>query len=325
MQLDNGAAFTIGGVPVYGNLILAPMAGYTDQPYRTLCRAMGSAMSYTEFVSVQGLLHANQRTFELLRFDPQERPIVFQVFGQDPEAVLAACQRLEELGPDVIDINMGCPAPRVSRRGVVAGLLRDPARIAHIFALLSKRLSVPVTAKIRLGWDAASRNYLQVARVLEENGAALIAVHGRTRADSYETPADWDAIAAVAQAVHIPVLGNGDVHCAGDVERMAAHTGCDGVMIGRAAIGNPWIFERRDREDVPLEERIDVVGRHLARMVAFYGERRGVVSFRKHVVRYLRGLPGAAQARAALMQCLTQAQVLEQLDQLVQSSRQAAE
>lgn len=319
MPMNSNAAFTIGPVPVYGDLILAPMAGYTDQPYRSICRAMGSAMSYTEFVSAQGLLHANRRTFELLRYDPQERPVVFQVFGQDPESILAACQRLEELGPDVIDINMGCPVPRVSRRGGGAGLLRDPGRIAQIFALLSRRLTVPVSGKIRLGWDPASRNYLEVAHVLDENGAALIAVHGRTRVESYDTPADWDAIAAVKQAVHIPVLGNGDVHCTADIERMAAHTGCDGVMIGRAAIGNPWIFQRRDREDVPLEKRIDMIGLHLARMVAFYGERRGVVNFRKHVVRYLRGVPGAAQARGELMQCVTQAQVLEELERLLQS------
>jgi nifR3 family TIM-barrel protein len=305
--------FTVGNIPIYGDAVLAPLAGYSDQPYRAICKSMGSAMSYTEFVSAQGLLRANQQTREILRFDPQERPVVLQIFGSDPRSIVKACKCLEEMGPDIIDINMGCPSARIAGRGGGAGLLREPAKVAQIFSNLSKQLSVPVTGKIRLGWDTESRNYVEIAHILQDNGAALIAVHGRTRVDSYDTPADWDAIAQVKQAVRIPVLGNGDVRCVADIERIKAYTGCEGAMIGRGAIGNPWIFERRDLVDVSLDERIDMIRHHLTQMVAFYGERRGVLAFRKHIVRYLRGLHGAARVRSQLMACVTQAEVLDQL------------
>jgi nifR3 family TIM-barrel protein len=271
-------------------------------------------MSYAEFVSAHGVMRANSRTLELLRFHPQERPIVFQIFGAETALIVEACQRLEEMGPDVIDINMGCPSSRIVNQGGGAGLLRDPAKIAHIFSALSKRLTVPITGKIRLGWDSRSRNHVQIACILEENGASLVAVHGRTRSETYKTPADWDAIAAVKQAVRIPVLGNGDVRCVADVDQIVAHTGCDGVMIGRGAIGNPWLFQRRDIADVTLAERIKVIRSHLDKMVTFYGEHRGILAFRKHIVRYLRGIPGAAQVRPQLMKSTTRAQVLEQLD-----------
>jgi tRNA-dihydrouridine synthase B len=307
-------SFTVGHIPIYGDLVLAPMAGYSDLPYRSICREMGSAMSYTEFVSARGLLSANERTYQILAFDPRERPVVFQVFGHDPDRLLAACQRMQDLGPDIIDINMGCPAARVSNQGGGAGLLRTPKTIARILERLTAHLSVPITAKIRLGWDESARNHLEIARILQEGGAALIAVHGRTRSQGYVAPADWDAIAAVKQAVAIPVLGNGDVHCATDIARIKAHTGCDGVMIGRAAVGNPWILGRRDLADVSLEERLAMIRRHLDRQTTFYGEPRGIILFRKHIVRYLHGLPGAAQVRAQLMTCTTRDQVLACLD-----------
>jgi nifR3 family TIM-barrel protein len=305
--------FVVGDVPVYGELVLAPLAGYSDQPYRCICRRMGSAMSYTEFVSAHGVLRDNARTMELLQFGPQERPVVFQVFGHDPSLLAQACLRLQDLGADIIDINMGCPVSRVSGKGGGAGLLKDPDKIAQIFATLTQTLSVPITGKIRLGWDQATRNYLQVARILEDNGAALIAVHGRTREDTYKVPADWDAIAEIKRIVHIPVLGNGDVRCVADIARIKQHTDCDGIMIGRGAIGNPWIFEQRDQHDVPAEERIKTIQEHLDRAVAFYGEKRGVLTFRKHAVQYIRGLPGAGKLRAKLVKCVTADQVTEQL------------
>lgn len=313
-------AFHVGEIPIDGDLILAPLAGYSDQPYRGICRSMGSAMSYTEFVSSAGMLDANHRTLEILRFHPRERPVVFQVFGGEPDQVIRACLRLERLGPDIIDVNMGCPARRVAAQGGGAGLLREPAKIARIFASASRQLSTPVSGKIRLGWDQESRNYLEVAHILEDNGASLIAVHARTRSGGYSEPADWDAIAEIKQAVGIPVVGNGDVQCTADIEAIKSHTGCDGVMIGRAAIGNPWIFQRRDLVDVAMEERIRVIGHHLAEMVSFYGERRGVVQFRKHIVRYLRGVPNATQIRPRLMTCREQAEVLDTLQRYLQQT-----
>jgi len=197
---DQTPTFAVGTVPIHGELILAPLAGYSDQPYRSICRRMGSAMSYTEFVSAHGVMRGNERTLELLQFDSAERPVVFQVFGYDPVLLTEACLRLQDLGADIVDVNMGCPAARISGKGGGAGLLREPSRIAKIFAKLSKRLSVPVTGKIRLGWDQSSKNHVEIARILEDNGAALIAVHGRTRDETYNTPADWDAIAQVKQA-----------------------------------------------------------------------------------------------------------------------------
>jgi nifR3 family TIM-barrel protein len=281
---------------------------------------MGSALSYTEFVSSRGVLAANHRTLEILRFHPRERPVVFQVFGSEPDRIIRACLRLEQLGPDIIDINMGCPARRIAAQGGGAGLLREPAKIAQIFGAASRQLSTPISGKIRLGWDQASRNYIEVARILEDNGASLIAVHARTRMDAYSTPADWGAIAEIKRAVRIPVLGNGDVQCVADITRIKSDTGCDGVMIGRAAIGNPWIFARRDLADVPMGERADVIRHHLAEMVSFYGERRGVVTFRKHIVRYLRGIPHASKVRPQLMVCSQQAEVLDTLELFLQQT-----
>jgi tRNA-dihydrouridine synthase B len=304
------SVFVVGSVMVHGDLVLAPMAGFSDSPYRLLCRALGSAISYTECIPATGFVHRNPRITQSAQFDARERPVVFQVIGSEPEQVIRACLSLQELAPDWIDINMGCPAPRASSRGAGAGLLREPTKIAQIFAVLSKQLKVPVSGKIRLGWDRSSRNHLEVARILEDNGASLIAVHGRTGKDKYGSPADWDAIAQVKQAVSVPVLGNGDVRTVADIERIRAHTRCDGVMIGRGAIGNPWIFRRRDLDTVSLDERIMVVRCHLDLMLAFYGERLGVVLFRKHLVRYVHGLPGATDVRSQLMSCRTRAQVL---------------
>ncbi len=295
--------FFVRDVPVYGDLVLSPMAGYSDMPYRLICREHGSAMSYTEFVPAEAVLHGNHKTLRMLRFDPGERPVVFQFFGSDEIALETAARRLEELGADVIDLNMGCSVSNVAGRGAGAGLLRDPAKIGRIFRRLTQAVSIPVTGKIRLGWDDDSRNSREVARVLEDSGAALIAVHGRTKAQAYGGQADWDAIAEVKRTVKIPVVGNGDVKTVADIERIRRHTGCDAVMIGRAAIGNPWIFRRRDREQVSLADQVVLVRRHLALMLDFYGFERGLILFRKHVVKYVKGVPGAADLHQRMMAC----------------------
>ncbi|MBE7474497.1 MAG: tRNA dihydrouridine synthase DusB [Anaerolineales bacterium] len=295
--------FMIRHIPVYGDLILSPMAGFSDKPYRLICREYGSAMSYTEFVSVDGILHGNERTGQMLEFDPSERPMTFQIFGSDEVKIEEAARRIEQLGPDIIDLNMGCSVPKVSGRGAGAALLREPAKIGRIFARLTRALSVPVTGKIRLGWDQQSLNYLEVAKTLEDNGAALIAVHGRTKAQAYNGQANWDAIAEIKAAVKIPVIGNGDVTCVADIERIKRHTGCDGVMIARAAIGNPWIFQRKDIHQITLAEKSALIRRHLDLMLDFYGEERGLILFRKHVVKYVRGLAHIAQVKAQLVTC----------------------
>ena len=290
-------------IPIYGDLILSPMAGFSDKPYRLICREYGSAMSYTEFVSADGLLHVTERVGQMLEFDPVERPVVFQIFGSDEAVLETAARQIEPLGPDIIDLNMGCSVRKVSQRGAGAALLQDPSKIGRIIARLTRALAVPITGKIRLGWDDNSLNYLEVAKILEDNGAALIAVHGRTKEQAYNGQANWDAIAEIKQAVSIPVIGNGDVQSVADIERIKAYTGCDGVMIGRAAIGNPWIFQRKDIDQVTLAEKARLIHRHLALMLDFYGQERGLILFRKHVVKYVRGLSHITKVKQQLITC----------------------
>ncbi|MCB9512143.1 MAG: tRNA dihydrouridine synthase DusB [Deferribacteres bacterium] len=295
------AVMQVGSIPIRNDVILAPMAGFSDMPYRSICRELGSGMSYTEFVATEALIRDNAKSLKMLRYDPAERPITFQIFGNDPAIILEAAKRIEQLGPDIIDINMGCSVRKVSGRGAGAGLLREPAKIARIFNLLSTSLSIPVTGKIRLGWDEKSLNYLEVLKALQENGAQLIAVHGRTKDQAYKGSANWDAIAEVKAHASIPVIGNGDVTCVADIERMRKHTGCDAVMIARAAIGNPWIFARKDVHEVSFDEKIAMVRRHFAANLEFYGPKFGLILFRKHVAKYIHGIAGAREMRAKLL------------------------
>lgn len=279
--------FYVRDIPVYGDLILSPMDGLSDQPFRSLCRELGSAMSYTEFINALDVLYGHPHLARKLAYQPEERPVVYQVFDDDPDRLLQAALRLSKRGPDIFDVNLGCSARSVSGRGAGAGLLRDPQKIACIFQKLSQALDIPVTAKMRLGWDETSRNYGLVARVIEENGGALIAVHGRTRSQRLQGQADWDAIAEVVEQVSIPVIGNGDVRTVADAERLKAHTGCAAVMIGRGALGNPWIFQHLNRDQVPLEEARRLMINHLERMLDFWGLRLGLTHFRKHLAHYL--------------------------------------
>jgi tRNA-dihydrouridine synthase B len=278
--------FRVGNIPVYGEAMLAPMDGFSDWPFRSICRTLGSAMSYNEFTRAEFIVNAFEHISERFKYDEIERPFVIQVYGDDPELIIAAAQRVQEVHPDIIDINMGCPARTVANRGAGVGLMRTPLKVAHIFERLTKLLDVPVTGKIRLGWDD-NRTYKLIARIVEENGGALIAVHGRTQEQGYGGEANWDAIAEVKASVKIPVVGNGDVKRVADIGRMKAHTGCEAVMIGRAAIGNPWIFSGLDREQVTPEMILQMVRQHLERNMQFYGEHKGLILFRKHAMRYL--------------------------------------
>ncbi len=313
--------FWVRDVPVYGDLILAPMAGFSDLPYRSICRELGSAMSYTEFVPANTISHQRALTghaLRRLRYKPEERPVVFQISGSSEDSLVEAAKRIEGLGPDIIDLNLGCPARRVCSGGAGAALLRDPVKIARIFRKLTAALSVPVTGKIRLGWDVQSRNYLEVARAMEENGAALIAVHARTRDQDYSHPAAWEAIAEVKQAVSVPVIGNGDVVTVADIDRMFAETGCDAVMIGRGAMGHPWIFQRIDREQVSVEEKIAMIRRHLREMLDFYGEPLGIILMRKHIPCYLKGYYQIRRLRHSLLRCEDVETFHRLLDELAQ-------
>jgi nifR3 family TIM-barrel protein len=278
------------------------MDGYSDLPFRSLARWLGSAMSYTEFINAIDVNAKHPNLEDRLAYLEEERPVVYQIFDDDPDRLVRAALKLRPRNPDIIDINMGCSAKTVAGRGAGAGLLRTPEKIAKIFSTLTKALDIPITGKIRLGWDGSSRNYLEVAKIIEDNGGQLIAVHGRTKAQSYGGVADWDAIAEVKAAVKtIPVIGNGDVKTVADIERMKRHTGCDGVMIARAAIQNPWIFSRTDRNQVTPEQLRAVITRHLRLMLDFYGPTRGLILFRKYAARYMMPFGLAVEQRKRLL------------------------
>ncbi|MCC7361798.1 MAG: tRNA dihydrouridine synthase DusB [Anaerolineales bacterium] len=316
-----GPAFWVRDIAVYGRAVLSPMDGYSDLPFRLICRELGSAMSYTEFVNVDELRSRKLtgKAWTKLRYHPSERPMTFQIYGHDEDALVETAARLQDLppgrAPDIIDLNMGCYVKSIAERGAGSGMLCQPDKIARVFTRLTQRLRLPVTGKIRLGWDEHNRNYRQVARILEDCGASLIAVHGRTKAQAYQGAADWDAIAEVKQAVQVPVIGNGDVRAVADIGRMRAHTGCDAVMIGRAAIGNPWIFAGLEREQVRPADKIKLMRQHLALNLDFYGGQTGLLLFRKHSAKYLRGLPGEEALRIPLLTCASVAEFDDLLGQ----------
>ncbi|MBX2998324.1 MAG: tRNA dihydrouridine synthase DusB [Caldilineaceae bacterium] len=318
-------AFFVRDIPVYGRLILAPMAGFSDLPYRSLCYDYGSAMSYTEFASAEAINQgSNERTDRILSYMPHERPMVFQIFGHSVNQLVEAAQRIEPRGPSIIDINMGCSVEKVSSKGAGAALLREPKKVGAIFRALTNTLSVPVTGKIRLGWDDNSRNYLTIVQEMVENGASLVAVHGRTKDQGYSGQADWDAIAEVVEAVDVPVIGNGDVEVVADAGRLMTHTGCTAVMIGRGAIGHPWFFRGQDRHEVNIVEKAVFITSHFERMRSFYGERQALIFMRKHIVKYLKGYVGIKDLYVGLVQVESPQQFYELMNAVVERLAQVS-
>jgi len=295
-------SFKVGSVPVHGDLILAPMDGITDSPYRRLTRQFGSAVSYTEFINAIDVLSKNPHLEDRLKFSEEERPLAIQLLDNDPDRIEKAALYVKQFQPEILDINLGCCARSVAGRGAGAGLLREPQKIARIFTKLCAT-GIPITAKIRLGWDQTTLNYLETARIIEENGGKLIAVHGRTRQQTYTGQANWDAIARIKQTVKIPVIGNGDVRSLEDIERMKDYTKCDGVMIGRAAIGNPWIFSRVNKSSLSARQVFDTIMLHLHWMMEFYGVDQGLIKFRKHANAYIQSFNIPSEMRKELLVC----------------------
>jgi nifR3 family TIM-barrel protein len=302
-------------VPVYGDALLAPMDGYSDWPFRSLCRDLGSAMSYTEFVHAEKILSKSKQPLKKLYFEVAERPVTFQLYGDNPDRIVEAALRVQDWGPDIIDINMGCPAKSVSNRGAGVGMMKSPLKIARTFKKLTAKLKVPVTGKIRLGWER-NQNYKLIARIVEECGGSLIALHGRTKEQAYSGKANWDAIAEVKATAKIPVIGNGDVKRVEDIEKMKLHTGCDAVMIGRATLANPWIFSRLDREQVTSEQVRETIRKHLAKSIEFYGDEDGQRLFRKYAVQYLLMKTLDRETRKQILKPMPPAEFLEMLNQV---------
>jgi tRNA-dihydrouridine synthase B len=307
--------FYVRDISIYGDAILAPMDGYSDWPFRSICRALGSAISYTEFVKVEKILSRSKEPAKRLYYEEAERPVTFQLYGDDPNLILKAALKVQEWKPDIIDINMGCPAKSIADRGAGVGMMPSPLKIADTFKKLTSALKVPITGKIRLGWDR-NKNYKLIARIVEENGGSLIAIHGRTKEQRYSGDADWDAIAEVKSMVRIPVIGSGDVRTVADIQRMKRHTHCDAVMIGRAAIANPWIFAGFDREQVLPELLHETVREHLQKSIQFYGEEDGQRLFRKYAVQYLLLKTLDRAARKEILKERPSGEFLEMLNQV---------
>ncbi len=291
-------------IPVF----LAPMAGVTDTPYRILAREMGCAMAFAEMVSVLGIRFRNEKTLAMLETVPEERPLAMQLFGANPEPVADAAAYVESLGcADVIDFNMGCPAPKIVKNGAGSALLKNPEHAGRILEALVKATRLPVTVKMRIGWDESSIVAVEMAKRAEAAGVAAIAVHGRTREQYYKGHADWSMIAAVKRAVKVPVIANGDVRTTDDLSRVFRETGCDGVMIGRAAQGNPWIFRafrsflETGVEPSPptIAERGALIMRHLDMLIHYKGDYIGAREMRKHATWYTKGMVGGGELRDA--------------------------
>lgn len=311
----------IGNIELSAPLALAPMAGITDLPFRLICRRLGCGMTVSEMVSAKGLLYKNVKTTEMLRIDDGERPTAIQLFGSVPAELAEAARMVEASGADMIDFNMGCPVPKIFNNGEGSALMKNPQLAHDILAAMVKAVKIPVTVKFRAGWDDANRNAVEVARAVEAAGVSAVAVHGRTRQQFYEGKADWSIIADVKQAVKVPVFGNGDIFTVADGLRMLEQTGCDGLMIGRGADGNPWLFTALAAalrgEPLPqppsLKERLAQAAEHLEMLSAYKNEVVAVKEMRRHISAYLKGMPHAAEFRGRFHKVDTQEQFSELL------------
>jgi tRNA-dihydrouridine synthase B len=293
---------TIAGLAISTPVVLAPLAGYTDLPFRLLCREYGAGLCVSEMISCHGLCYRQAKTLDMLRSSPAERPVSFQLFGAEADLMAEAAAILSSCNPDLLDINMGCPVKKVTKRGAGAALMANPLLAEKIIRGVVDNSRVPVTVKIRAGVNAADLNGEEFARMAESAGAAALTVHGRTWAQGFTGVSDRSMIARIKRAVKIPVIGNGDVHSYGEAVAMMAETGCDGVMIGRAALGNPWVFTEKGRP-AGLMGILDGAARHLELIEQFLDTDRMLGTIKNHIGRYFKHLPGSAEVRKAVYDC----------------------
>lgn len=311
----------IGNVTLENNLILAPMAGVTDLPFRLLCKEQGAGLICTEMISAKAIYFKNKNTETLMEIDERERPVSLQLFGSDPDLMAEIARQIEPRNFDILDINMGCPVPKVVNNGEGSALMKNPKLVHEIVSKVSKAIEKPLTVKIRKGFTEDCVNAVEIAKIAEDAGAAAIAVHGRTREQYYAGNADWDIIRQVKEAVSIPVIGNGDVDSPKKAEALVRETGCDGIMIGRAVQGNPWLFSQilhyqKTGELLPkpgMEEVKEMILRHAKMQLEYKGNYTGMREMRKHVAWYTTGMPHSAAVR----RMVNEVESYEQLEELV--------
>ena len=318
----------IGNVQLDNEVFLSPMAGVTDLPFRTICKEKGCGMLYTEMINAKALCYDDENTKKMLNLEDDGHPVAVQIFGSDPEYMGKAASIMNQYTNDILDINMGCPAPKVIKNGDGSALMRNPKLAAEVLTAVVKNSEKPVTLKIRKDWDDNSVNALEIAKIAEECGISALAIHGRTREQFYSGKADWDIIAEIKQSINIPVIGNGDVFDVQDAVNMLEKTKCDAIMIGRGSQGNPWIFNRinhymKTGEVLPeptLEEKISTAIKHMNLAVAEHGEYVAVREMRKHIGWYLKGLKNSAKYRDQINKITDYKEVISMLEEYVQHS-----
>lgn len=317
----------IGNVLLDNNVFLAPMAGITDMPFRILCKEQGCGLLYSEMISAKGIYYNDVKSFRLTEIDPSEEPTAIQIFGSEPDIMAKVAERLSQLNTAIIDINMGCPTPKITKNGEGSALMKNPSLVGKIVNEVSRASSKPVTVKIRKGWDDDNVNAVEIAKIAEENGAQAITIHGRTREQFYSGKADWEIIKKVKKAVSIPVIGNGDIFVEEDAKRMLEETGCDAIMVGRGAQGNPWIFSKIlsylkfnvKLSDVRAEDKINMIKKHMQMLVNLKGESSGIKEMRKHIAWYVKGMKNSTILREKVFHSVSQEEVTNLLQEYLAS------
>ncbi len=314
----------IKNVEINGKIVVAPMAGISNMTFRRICKSMGASLVVAEMVSDKAITYGNEKTFELLRMNDDERPISQQIFGSDVKSFVEAAKIVEEkMKPDIIDINMGCPVPKVAVKNQAgSALLKNPEKVGEIIKAVVGAVNVPVTVKIRSGWDQSSINAVEIAKIAEANGASAITVHARTRAQGYAGKADWNIIKEVVNAVDIPVIGNGDVVSCYDAKKMLDETGCNAVMIGRGLLGNPWLIKEcveylesgKLPEVIDYNEKIDMMEYHLNKLCEDKTEKQAVLEIRNHLLNYLKGAPENKEVKNQVCRCKSRLEIIKVLE-----------